>query len=286
MHCVECGADITYDLDTDAMIADASKACANRATVEACNWSAGGQQFCLSCMLDADHTSGLKRAPFQAAKRRTLRQLLTLDVDIAGRTPALRFELAAGTEGSPVRTGHQNGLITLDTAESDAAHREQLRVNLGEPYRTPLGHVRHELGHWWWATAVGDRFETSGFRSMFGDERLDYQQALSEHYGKPDDGLWKDQYVSHYAASHPWEDFAESFAHYLHIMDTFESAAAHGIVDSGDTATFNRLYERWVWLTVVLNDLNRSMGTPDPYPFAVPAPAITKIAFVATSLAP
>lgn len=282
--CLNCNTELAYRLDLDDFVADTTSPCENRVTVEACNWTSANVGFCVSCALDTEHAATVERLEFQNAKRRTIRQLNILGVDVTARSPQLQFELSAGTDDNPVITGHEDGLITLDTNEADPAHREELRVNLGEPYRTPLGHVRHELGHWWWATAIDDRFTTAEYRALFGDESLDYQQALADHYAVADNGSWTDQYVSHYAASHPWEDFAESFAHYLHIRDTSETAAAHSIVNPGDINDFDGLYQQWVDLTVTLNDLNRSMGTPDAYPFAVPAPAVAKIAFVAASM--
>jgi hypothetical protein len=194
--------------------------------------------------------------------------------------------MRAGSEHVPVTTGHADGLITLDIAEAEPVHREELRISLGEPYRTPLGHVRHELGHWWWQTAIGDRFDTASFRDLFGDERADYSAALAAHYGTSDDGSWTNTHVWYYAASHPWEDFAESFAHVLHMFDTLETARSLAVLPSAaEPVSFADAYAQWVDLTATMNELNRSMGTPDPYPFAVPPPAIDKFAFVQASFA-
>ena len=166
-------------------------------------------------------------------------------------------------------------------AEAEPALRERLRTALGEPYRTPLGHVRHELGHWWWQAAVGTAFTFDEFREMFGDERQDYAAALEQHYGSPDHGAWASTHVSHYAASHPWEDFAETFAHVLHMTDTYETARAHHIVtDDEPHADFAAFYERWVDVTMSLNELTRSMGVRDPYPFIVAPEAVAKFEFV------
>ncbi|NNF64408.1 MAG: hypothetical protein HKN07_09115 [Acidimicrobiia bacterium] len=228
----------------------------------------------------------MHRRTFQQAKRRTLRQLKALRVPVDGVDPMPRFELIEGTVDNPVTTGHADGLITLDVAEADLERLAELRATLGERYRTPLGHVRHELGHWYWAAHVDVRYSSAEFRELFGDETADYAEALAQHYSTGDDGSWTETHISHYAASHPWEDFAESFAHVLHILDTIETAVAHGISPEIHvfTTDFDLLYGEWIGLSQTLNDLNRSMGTPDPYPFVVAAPAVEKLRFVHSSL--
>lgn len=285
LDCELCRADFAYEPSTDRF-GPAVVPCRNRTTVERCNWtSTADDGWCASCALDVDHEPDPRRQPFQLAKRRTMRQLRRHGLDPAGRAPQLRFDLRAGTPDLPVTTGHQDGLITLDTAEADPAHREEIRTSLGEPYRTPLGHVRHELGHWWWASAVGVEIGVESFRQQFGDERTDYQAALDAHYSSRDDGTWRTAHVSFYAASHPWEDFAESFAHVLHIDDTFETAQVRGVVHGlEDAADFRDVHAAWVPLALTLNEINRSMGTPDPYPFVVSPSAVDKIDFVARSL--
>lgn len=282
-RCIDCGVEVAYDVISDEFTTGRSP-CANRTTVEHCNWVRHVDDWCRSCALDIDHSPAELRRPFQSAKRRTLRRLHRLGIDVSTSNPALRFDLRPSTDAEPVTTGHADGLITLDTAEAEPAHREEIRVDLGEPYRTPLGHVRHELGHWWWQAAIDDRFDSDAFRSMFGDERDDYTAALQRHYGSPDDGSWHDTHVSYYAASHPWEDFAESFAHVLHITDTLETAETHDVLQLPADDSFSVRYPTWVELTVTLNELNRSMGAADPYPFVVPPPAIRKFEFIHRSL--
>ena len=282
--CERCAVAVAYDVDDDRFV-EAKAPCSNRTTAEGCNWQTSRTEpWCPSCRLDLDHEPTARRRPFQQAKRRSLRQLRRSDVDPDQRRPPLRFDLRPGTPEQPVVTGHDDGVITLDTAEGEPSHRERVRVELGEPYRTPLGHVRHELGHWWWATAIDRELDRGAFRSSFGDERADYPGALRAHYATPDDGSWRDRFISHYAASHPWEDFAESFAHVLHIGDALETATARGLVDPVEGDGFAAAHAAWVPLTLALNELNRSMGTPDPYPFAPPPPAVDKLALVAASL--
>ena len=280
--CVQCGSLLAYDVEHDRFAAGAVLCLAN-ATVEACNWSVPDSGYCRSCALDVQHEPTEKRAPFERAKRRAVRQLERFGVDLH-RPPTLRFDLRDGSVEGPVTIGHQDGVIALDTAEADPARREEVRTGLGEPYRSPLGHVRHELGHWYWAAYVGDRFSEESFRGVFGDERADYAEAIERHYGTPDDGSWQSQYVSFYASMHPWEDFAESFAHLLHVTDTLETAAMAGMVGGAAVALgvgdFDLVYQRWIDVSVALNELNRSMGTPDAYPFAPSQPAINKLHFV------
>jgi hypothetical protein len=284
-ECGSCGTQLAYRPGSDEL-GVAGSVCANRPTPERCNWEAPAvpaPSWCPSCALDTDHTATPLRGPFQEAKRRTVRQLHLMGIEPGRRTPELRFSLRESTPDEPVLTGHEDGLITLDVTESDPVVRERTRLELTEPYRTPLGHVRHELGHWWWATAI-DGEGTDAFRELFGDEREPYAEALERHYAADDDGSWRPTHISHYAASHPWEDFAESFAHVLHILDTYETAVAHGLVSGDLGAGLGPLYEGWIRLSVALNELNRSMGTAEAYPFAVSAAARSKIEFVASSL--
>ncbi len=283
LACEHCATAIAYDLVADEFVALTSP-CRNRESAERCNWQATADgRWCASCSLDVHDAAHELRRPFQLAKRRSLRQLARHGIEPGRRRPDLRFDLRASTPEAPVVTGHQDGLITLDTAEAEPSELESVRTALGEPYRTPLGHVRHELGHWWWATAIDDEIDRAAFRRQFGDERADYAAALESHYNSPDDGSWRDDHVSFYAASHPWEDFAESFAHVLHIDDTYETAAVRNVVEPAGIGDFEHLYARWVPFTLTLNEINRSMGTPDPYPFAVAPPAVDKFTTVAGS---
>jgi hypothetical protein len=171
-------------------------------------------------------------------------------------------------------------------------HREALRVNLAESYRTLLGHLRHEVGHFYWLRLVDGTAALDGFRALFGDDRADYTEALSAHYGKPDDRSWTGTHVSRYAAAHPWEDWAETFAHYLHIRDTLQTAAAWRVIVAGPegtpnaavpraaTSDFGELVATWLPLTAALNAVNRSMGKDDLYPFVLPDPVLDKLEFV------
>jgi hypothetical protein len=196
-----------------------------------------------------------------------------------------------------VTTGHASGVITLDLAESDDAHRERMREELGEPYRTLLGHFRHEVGHYYWERLVPEGPVRDHYRTLFGDEREDYGEALERHYARGPEPGWPDRYVSAYATMHPWEDWAETFAHYLHIWDTVQTAASYGVRVAGppgvpgapgrlasdprpDRPDFDDLVADWLPLTYALNALNRSMGQDDLYPFVLAEEPVTKLCFI------
>jgi hypothetical protein len=193
-----------------------------------------------------------------------------------------------------VMTGHNNGLITLDLAEGDDVHREQLRVEMSEPYRTLVGHFRHEIGHYYQMVLVGDGEHRAAFEELFGDPDSSYQDALDRHYSEGAPEGWEDTYVSSYATMHPAEDWAETFAHYLHIRDTLDTAAAFGMAPAGSTLEsplpgevgFDQIIDWWLPLSWALNQINRSMGHQDLYPFVLPATVVKKIGFVHSLVAP
>ena len=190
--------------------------CANSVTA-ACNWvvePGDPGPLCLSCALtrtrpaDADGAELAAFAQAEAAKRRLVFQLLDLALPIG---EDLAFDLLASRSG-PVVTGHLEGLITIDLAESDDVQREQRRAELSEPYRTMLGHFRHEIGHYYWPLLVERAGELERWRELFGDERLDYDSAIQRHYDQGPPVDWSQRHVSAYATMHPWEDWAETFA--------------------------------------------------------------------------
>lgn len=278
-------------------------ACANRSW--GCNWSLPadhGASTCFSCRLtrrrpEADDTLALERlAETGKAKRRLLVGLadLGLPVEPYWRVDGgLAFDLLSSHSGlGPVVIGHAGGVITIDLAESLDAHREHLRVALGEPYRTMLGHFRHEVGHYYqWqlverpAGALLDEC-----REVFGDERASYTEALARHYATGAPPGWARTFISEYATMHPWEDFAETFAHYQHILDTL-GTVAHGGLRIDASALFGVraqdvvprtsyadvpmavALEDWRWVSYELNRANRAMGKGDLYPFTIP-PAV------------
>jgi hypothetical protein len=194
-------------------------------------------------------------------------------------------------------TGHDEGLITIALAEADDSLRESRRGAMGEPYRTLLGHFRHEAGHYFWGVFFAFDPSVEAFRAVFGDERQDYAAALQRHYanGAPPD--WQERYVSAYATAHPWEDWAETWAHYLHMLDTLETAASFGIAvnttmadgaalasrityDPHTAPDLGQLVQAWMPLTFAVNSLNRSMGQPDLYPFVLSPTVVAKLSYV------
>jgi hypothetical protein len=321
--CLRCGRRLGFDAGTRELVAldgdgplhvvragaaedaVAGHPCAN-ARVAACNWLAAGDgALCPSCAYtrtrpnDGDEAGLAAFAVAEAAKRRLLFELLDLGIpspSYRDRDGGLAFDLLSSADG-PVTTGHANGVVTLDLAETDDPHRELVRQQMGEPYRTLLGHLRHEVGHWLFGVLAPDEARRERARERFGDERADYQAALDRHYadGPPDD--WPDAFVSAYATMHPAEDWAETVAHYLHIRDTLQTAASHrvqvlgpdvptedpgGLIAIPDLAGpgFDELLATWLPLTYALNALNRSMGLGDLYPFVLAPPAVAKLALV------
>lgn len=262
--------------------------CANWVDHETCNWMVPveeAQARCLACQLNEivpDLTQPGHRelwARLEAAKRRLVYTLLGLGLPVAPKAAgpdaglAFRFLADPGpAEDHRVMTGHAGGVITINLAEADDAVREQRRTELHKPYRTLVGHFRHESGHYYWERLVAvDEAMLAGFRELFGDEQADYPAAVDRHHrqGPPTD--WQDRHVSAYASVHPWEDWAETWAHYLHMVDTLETAEALGVrltqhteVVGGQVALapFDAVLARWVPLTVALNELNRSMASP------------------------
>jgi hypothetical protein len=205
--------------------------------------------------------------------------------------------LVSPPPGEPlVMTGHERGLITINLAEADDSERERQRREMGEPYRTLLGHFRHEVAHYYWDRLVKDTPALDEFRRLFGDERQDYAAALSKHYADGPPNNWVEQFVTAYASVHPWEDFAETWAHYFHMVDTLETANAFGLrvrpkVGKGanlattvdfdpHSAAMDRIIDSWLPLTFAVNSLNRSMGIPDLYPFVLAPAVIVKLSFI------
>jgi hypothetical protein len=228
--------------------------------------------------------------------------LLRLPMPAAGETvEPLVFDFLADTpdtQGPKVMTGHDNGVITIALAEADDAERERRRANMGEPYRTLLGHFRHEVGHYYWDLLVRDGDKLEQCRAVFGDDTEDYNEALKRHYDQGVPANWQQDYISAYATTHAWEDFAETWAHYLHIVDSLEMARAFGMAvkphvddtggltaDADDANVYGRgdfrpLVDTWIPLGFAMNSINRCMGQSDLYPFVLSPKVIEKLGFM------
>ena len=285
--------------------------CANGRDHGVCNWLVPDDEeseYCVACRLneiipDLGVTGNHDRwHRLERAKRRAIYTALKLGLPIDSRAfnegPPLRFRfLADARQGMQLLTGHLAGVITIDIAEADDDVREQRRVSLHEPLRTLLGHFRHELGHYFWDRLIAGTPALERFRALFGDERDDYSLGLYRHYSDGPPGDWAARHVSAYASMHPWEDWAETTAHYFHTIDTIETAAGFGMSlrprhPSADSMTanpgeanrpnagFDEIFAAWLPLTYALNSLNRGVGLPDVYPFVLSTLAIEKLRFV------
>ncbi|MFC3155432.1 zinc-binding metallopeptidase family protein [Gilvimarinus japonicus] len=280
--------------------------CGNYDDYNACNWllpAASPERFCISCRLnktvpDLDRGINVERwIRLESAKRHTLYSILRLGLAL---TPAndrhIKLEFAFLEDGRTnaeyadtfVATGHGSGLITINLAEADASYREKVREQLGESYRTLLGHFRHEIGHYYYELLVASTDWRAPFETLFGNPDEDYNSALKQHYNTVADD-WAPDYISAYAQSHPLEDWAETWAHYLHMIDTLETAGQFDVMQlKGESAEgrgvlnkpFAELVDTWLELSVKLNALNRSMGMRDAYPFVITDPVYAKLDFI------
>lgn len=275
--------------------------CAN-AMACGCNWlSPAGisSPFCFACSMnqmvpDLSAPENTERwTKVETAKRHFLFGVLRLGLPVVTRAEnpdeGLGFELLAdGPDVGHVLTGHHNGLITINIAEASAPQREAAREAMGEALRTLIGHFRHESGHYYWNVFIRDGGRLDAARALFGDDRRDYAAALDAHYANGAPANWSDNYISAYASSHPWEDFAETWAHYLHIIDGLETAFAYDVLpapkntrfEPGDPIPLKQIIAWWVDLSIGVNAVNRSLGQPDLYPFVFSDPVIEKLDFI------
>ena len=286
------------------------KPCANYTLENVCNWTLPADSPDTQCICcdTTDIIPALAKPEnrtywllLERAKRRLFYSLLTLKLT----TPSKRLDPEMGLSfhfleeqaaGEKVLTGHADGVITFNIAEADDAQREHRRLDLHEPYRTLLGHFRHEIGHYYWSRLINDSPWLDECRKLFGDERADYGEALKAHYAAPKID-WQESFVSSYASSHPWEDWAECFAHYLHMQDGLETAAAWGLklskavpgqaraiepkeINASTKDLRTALVKQWLPVTQFINAMDRSLGTGDSYPFVLVDPVIEKLAFI------
>jgi hypothetical protein len=285
--------------------------CAN-AELDACNWLTdlgANDRYCRACRHNGtvpDLSEPTRLAAWrelEIAKHRLFYSLIRWNLPFKTRREdpghGLIFDFLADdpVESKKVITGHDNGRITIALAEADDIERERRRLEMGEPYRTLLGHFRHEVGHYFWDLLVRDRDQLAASRATFGDDSIDYAQALQRHYAKGPPPDWQQNFVSSYATTHPWEDFAETWAHYLHIVDTLEMAAEFGLevhpsadrtggfstriaLDPYKENDFSAVLKSWFPFTFAINSVNRAMGLRDLYPFILSPPVINKLGFI------
>lgn len=320
-QCIGCGLEIGYAPLDDRMVVLNKKSdahgsvqpsCTNRGVI-GCNWLCAPrstEDLCLSCQHTTkipDISNDVQRQHWgrlERAKRRLFYALIKFRLPFAidRKAPAgsLHFELL-GDEIQPdgknkrVMTGHYNGKITINISEADDAIREKNRTTLGEPYRTLIGHFRHEVAHYYWDKLVAGQGVIDSFRACFGDERQDYGDALKAHYARGSTPDWQQNFVSEYASAHPWEDFAETWAHYFHMVGGLETAYAYGLNpqplhidapvlmqldDPYHVTDHDTLIQHWVPLTVAMNAMNRAMGLHDYYPFVLTPVISNKLKFI------
>ncbi len=295
---------------------DTWRLCANYSTGNICNWALRDDDtnpLCLSCRLT--HIIPNLSLPknkdawcrLETAKRRLIYTLLDLRLPLVSKTDnpdeGVAFLFLGDEDGQavPFLSGHENGVITINIAEADDAERERRRTDLHEPYRTILGHFRHEIGHYYWDRLIQGTDRLVAFRALFGDETQDYGQALQRHYEQGAPADFQQRFVTAYASAHPWEDWAETWAHYLHMSDALQTAASTGLVlkprNSDEPAvtqsmlkqsaegSFDRMMDAWFPLTYVINNLNRGLGLADGYPFVLSTPMIEKLRFIHETIA-
>jgi hypothetical protein len=279
---------------------DLFRSCEHRDGPLQCNWLIPADKpdnQCLSCattrtvpLLDKQENWWRWRS-LEAAKRHLLYSLLRLKLSLnpayQGFESGLVFDFLEDQRSNPlvalehIYTGHSDGVITVNVAEADSSYREATREAMNEPYRTLLGHFRHEIGHFYWQQLIENKSAYAEFRRFFGDDKQDYRTAVDRYYlhGPQDD--WQEHYISAYASSHPIEDWAETWSHYLLMTDTTETALAYGLITRFDKDwQFDAWTAEWVQLVVILNALNRSTGTADAYPFVITSAVKDKLRFI------
>lgn len=313
------GAAATYTNPLPALARRSFKPCSGRTSPHRCNWMIDATDpatQCLACSLT--RTTPNRALPgatgrwvaAEHAKRGVLIQLLRLRLPVRSRhihPDGVWFDFLEPLPGGPpVLTGHADGLITLNLHEADPAQRAFIQEQMGESYRTLTGHLRHELAHYYWERFARDPTWLQPCRALFGDDRRDYAAALASYHQCGPAPDWANRFISPYASSHPWEDWAETFAHYLHMEEALHTAHCLGLdlrqlhlqADPFNRATlqspglgtppldhqFLDAIDRWVLLSLAANELNAALGHPHPYPFILNPAIVAKLHGIHQSL--
>jgi hypothetical protein len=272
--------------------------CSNGITYDNCNWLIPEHDpdvFCVSCRLNRTIPNLEERenvrlwSRIEAAKQRLVYSLLALGLPVNSKVRGwplgLAFDFVEDQRSNPdvaeefVLTGHEDGVITLNIHEADDVVRVRARESMNERYRTVLGHTRHESGHYYFEHLVAVGPALGEFRALFGDERQDYAAALERFYNDGPPADWHDRHITAYAASHPHEDWAETWAHYLHITDGLETAVAFGLCKPV-ARDIDKVLTGWSEFSIALNEIMRGLGLPDAYPFVISPLAADKLRFV------
>ncbi len=313
-HCLSCGARLGFDPAVrelrplaaagDGVYTDrngrAFRFCANGEDFGVCNWLRPAEQahpLCFACRFN--RTVPNQSLPgndrrwrvLEEGKKRLFFTLMQLGLPLVSgwvdERLGLLFDFIEDGRSREVfaetfaSTGYLGGVITINTLEADDVARTAVRSQMNEGYRTVLGHLRHESGHYYWSLLDPDAATRAEFAALFGDEQVDYAAALAAHYSNGPVTDWHERYISAYASAHPSEDWAECWGHYLHIYDALETAAAQGLLGrSPDAMTIEQRIDAWRGLSTTLNELNRSVGLGDAYPFVINDVVAAKLAFV------
>jgi hypothetical protein len=304
----------TWQLSGESSASPVYRRCENFDSPAGCNWLVPAEHpstLCIACRLNRtipdldDPDNCVYWRMIEIAKRRVVAQLLAIGLPVQSKVEedperGVMFDFLRTPPGSPpIMTSHGNGLITLNIEEADDSYREGVRNRMHEPYRTLLGHFRHEIGHYYWDRLIDGTPWHEKFRELFGDERTDYASALRKNYESGPPPNWSDRFISTYAAAHPWEDWAECWAHYLHLVDSLDTAIGLGMgadniepdtepfaledlyaPDEPDAMHVLSLVNGWMDLVTALNELARSMGHRDFYPFVMSRTVLRKLHFI------
>lgn len=292
-----CGQAVAYD-PAEQCFTSTEQFCANRAGIT-CNWiAAPDQPLCESCRMTSMHPDLTVHgnetlwARAEKAKRHVLAGLMRwgwFTAQDTGPRPEFHMLAEATSSGTvDVTMGHASGLVTINLAEADALERVRRREMLGEPYRTMIGHFRHEIAHFLFERLSGTGSFLADFHALFGHETQDYGAALARHYEQGPPADWQNAHVTAYAAAHPHEDWAETAAHAMHLTDLTDSFHAAGLsrgdgpapgYDAFHDPAPARLLERAIAIGVGMNHVNRAVGQPDLYPFVNTPATREKLAF-------